>query len=244
MTETRQNAETAPRPTLEDKPLKAKSPSFTAEFLDVACKINLFFSSMGSLLLTRAIFSPTAMSFLVGWTASEYVHFLSFFQAVNLLLLNFLHPTMFIDSFFAKFMLIVNFYSFAKQSQALKELLGSKNDFSFALENARIPVRSGSSKALFIASLMPLWAIGRRGKKLQRTTLSYSPIEVLDSSLVDNWQRMPKNLRLIQAYIGRDAAMNWMSLDVLTLDSLPPPGAPVLMYIHGKQQHNAVFPLS
>ena len=107
-------------------------------------KINLFFSTAFSFLLTRAIFSPTFLTFFAGLPASELVHILGFLQASNLYFLHWCNQKIF-DGIFAKFLLFMNFYCFFKQLRAFKDLLHARNDFRVGLSKGKVtPVYDSS----------------------------------------------------------------------------------------------------
>lgn len=197
-----------------------------------ACSVNLTLSTLVNVFLTRSIFAPNPLSFIIGWPASELVHFIGFAQATNLLVVNWLCPSLF-DGFMTKVMLLINFYCFSRQVRAFGDLLASRADFSSGLQKGGIEPKSGRSLILFLASLIPLGAVARRGKRLRTFTEPYCSIETVDPELVKEWNGMSRELRMAQAYIGRDSATQWMSLDITVTEILPNPGAPVLLYIHG-----------
>jgi len=154
-------------------------------------------------------------------------------QTCNLFWLTSKYPNMF-SSRLAKLALAVNAWSLSVGVSSFWEALGAREAFGKALTEAGITPRAGtSSRVASMLSLIPLFYVSRRSKKLQiERNIPYASIKDIDPALLDQWKQVHPIVRNV-VMIVRGRISQWMSLDVIRRSDVELNNAPVLFAIHG-----------
>jgi acetyl esterase/lipase len=206
--------------------------------LNILTHANYWISTLTFYLIQRAIFTPTAATFFIGWIGSELVHLLMLAKVINLYILHELNPSMF-ESFLGNAVFVVNVYNMIRFSTSLFQGIFSYKDYNIALAGVGIERRAGTRNPFLsaIISLIPIFAISNRFKKISyKRDIPYALLQDTDPELWKRVQRTPTKLKWLNVYIGRGFMEGWNKLDIVRLDNdvkTTQPLQPVLFYIHG-----------
>lgn len=195
--------------------------------------LNLTTSTISLMLFGHSIYKPSLFSVLFGVVGSELTQLVLLFHTWNIYRIYKFHPQIFFAGWFGKIATLCNFWAYSVLFLNLWEALGTRQQFSKCLQQQNIKPQAGSSigRWNYVLSLIPLFIVSRRGKSLTfMRNIRYADLEKRDPQLLNTWRRTPLTMRNLHFLRGRIS--EWLSLDLVKLDNLPP-RAPVLVYIHG-----------
>jgi len=206
---------------------------FQRHALDAWTYSTLGLSTLGTFMVARGVHEPTFFSFAYGFAASEMPQLAVAWQAFSVGATYVFNPSVF-RTWFGKLLLAMQAYSLCVFVRAwLVMMTRSRGDYASALRAADVPVRD-VPLASALATLLPVLYVARHGKPLSvHRDLRYADVRVVDPRLAARWARTPSRLKMINVLALRGRMSAWNSLDVTVLDPPPPPGAPVLLYVHG-----------
>jgi len=182
----------------------------------------------------RAVTTPSFVSFVLGWPASELAHVLLSLQIVNLAVIHALNPALFTSSLIGQAALLVNAWSASVFARAVRMHWRARANFAVPMmDQGRIAQTAGSSLPLRLAAFIPLMSVVRRFRTVRRMrNVPYSSLEVTDPTMHLRVSSEPQIMRVLNAAALRGAQTHWNALDVIAMPGLPA-NSPVLMYVHG-----------